>query len=127
MPCDPNFFYIENHDPSDIIVDDKPQVEEVEEDKWLMIQVKTTLKPGRDYGFKCNSSYKDCLVYCLCHSDKKMWIIDGNHIKSKNKIAIGLKKSKYDNYEVNVENITNIILKYYMIYQLYIFSFVHGI
>jgi len=82
-------------------------------DKWLMVQVKTTSKPNKTYNFKCNSSYKDCLIFCICNQDNKMWLLNGNDIKTKNKIAIGLKKSKYDIFEINLENIKDNIIKYY--------------
>ena len=65
----------------------------------MMIQVKSTYKPTRDYSFKCKE-YKNCIIFCLCDSDKKMWILNGNSITVKNKIAIGLNKSKYDDNEV---------------------------
>lgn len=85
----------------------------VEEDRWLSVQVKTTTKSSRDYGFSCGSKYKNCIVICLCVSDKKMWILDGNDITTKFKIAIGLKKSKYDKNEVNMETIQTTIHDYY--------------
>jgi hypothetical protein len=82
-------------------------------DKWLLVQVKTTTKPLRDYGFKCSSKYKNCVIICLCLSDKRMWILNGNEINVKYKIAIGLQISKYDKNEVNVNNISDSINKYY--------------
>ena len=84
-----------------------------QEDKWLPIQVKTNSKPLLDYGFNCSLRYKDSLIFCLCLSDKKMWIIPGNEIKSKCKIAIGLKKSKYDANVVIKENIADVFQRYY--------------
>jgi hypothetical protein len=42
-----------------------------------------------------------------------MWILNGNDITVKCKIAIGLKKSKYDKNEVNLDNIADSIHKYY--------------
>jgi len=86
---------------------------ECHEDKWLPIQVKTTSKPLLDYGFQCNNRYIDCLIFCFCFSDKKMWLIPGNDIKTKCKIAIGLKKSKYDLNSVTKENIHDVLLRFY--------------
>ena len=83
------------------------------EDKWLLVQVKTTSKPLRDYGFKCSSKYNNCIIICLCLLDKRMWILNGNEIIVKCKIAIGLHKSKYDKNEVNIDNISDSINKYY--------------
>jgi hypothetical protein len=92
------------------------------EDKWLMVQVKSTNKPLRDYAFKMNDRYKDCMIFCVCYSDKKMWLFDGNNVTVKNKIAIGLKKSKYDVNEVDLENIDKSIMKYYNTFALYEFN-----
>lgn len=94
---------------ADMII--KPK--DVDEDKWLLVQVKTTTKPLRDYGFNCSSRYKNCIIICVCLSDKRMWILNGNDITVKHKIAIGLKKSKYDNNEVTLTNIADSIHKYY--------------
>ena len=63
----------------------------ISDDLWIMIQVKSTIKPTRDYGFKCSDRYKNCIILCICQSDKRMWAIDGDTITVKNKIAIGLK------------------------------------
>lgn len=93
-----------------------------QEDKWLPIQVKTNSKPSLDYGFKCSSRYKDSLIFCLCLSDKKMWIIPGNEIKSNSKIAIGLKKSKYDANVVIKENIADVFRRYYLSMKLFSFE-----
>jgi hypothetical protein len=85
----------------------------IEEDEWLLVQVKTTTKPLRDYGFNCSSKYKNCIIICLCLSDKRMWILNGNEIIVNRKIAIGLNKSKYSDDEVNINNISDCISKYY--------------
>lgn len=95
---------------------------ECDEDKWLPIQVKTNSKPLLDYGFNCSHRYKDSLIFCLCLSDKKMWIIPGNEIKSKCKIAIGLKKSKYDVNIVIKENIVDVFSRYYSSMMLFYFE-----
>lgn len=86
---------------------------ECNEDKWLPIQVKTTSKPLLDYGFQCSNRYGDGLIFCCCFSNKKMWLIPGNDIKTKCKISIGLKKSKYDLNAVTKENINDILLRFY--------------
>lgn len=85
----------------------------ISENKWLMVQVKTTEKQSRDYGFKCSSLYKNCIIFCFCISDKKMWILNGNEIIVSQKIGIGLKKSKYEKNEVTIETIKSTLLEYY--------------
>jgi hypothetical protein len=96
----------------------------VKEDEWMMVQVKTTLKPRRDYGFKCNSSYKNCMIFCICQSDKKMWLLNGNDIVSKDKIAIGLYKSKYDDFQVDSSTIEERIVDYYLHLPSYKFDYI---
>ena len=86
---------------------------EIEEDSWMMVQVKSTYKPTRGYSFKCTKTYKDCLVFLICDSDKKMWFFDGNDITVKDKISIGLKKSKYDENEVTKDDILESLENYY--------------
>lgn len=82
-------------------------------DSWLMVQVKSTAKPSRDYGFKCNNRYTDCIIFCMCESDKRMWIMNGNEINVKDKIAIGLNKSKYSKNEVDVKSVNKQCSYYY--------------
>lgn len=94
---------------TDLVV--KPK--SVEEDKWLGIQVKTTAKPSKDYGFKCNGRYKDMIIWCVCLSDKRMWLFDGNAITTQNKITIGLQNSKYDGNEMTAANSSTIITNCY--------------
>ena len=81
----------------------KPKI--IKEDSWMMIQAKSTYKPTRGYNFKCAKEYKDCIIFCLCDNDKKMWIFDGDTMTIKYKIAIGLNKSKYDDNEVTKDGI----------------------
>jgi len=80
-------------------------------DEWLQIQVKTTAKPTTYYSFTSKSSYDNCIILCICNSDKKMWIFDGNTMKFK-RISIGLKKSKYDDNEVTIQSISKLINEY---------------
>lgn len=77
----------------------------VKNDEWMMVQVKSCFKPNRGYNFKCSNKYTNCVIFCLCDSDKKMWLFDGNNVNISNKIAIGLKKSKYDDNEVTKDNL----------------------
>lgn len=86
----------------------------IEEDLWIMIQVKSTIRPTRDYAFNCNSKYKDCVILCICKSDKKMWALNGNKISVKSKLSIGLYKSKYDEFEITKDDI---IKKFYEFYK----------
>jgi hypothetical protein len=96
---------------SDIILKTKNCME----DKWLGIQVKTTnKKTARDqYYFRLNSSsYENCLILCVCEEDKKMWLIPYDVVNGMKTIGVA-KKSKYNIYEVNIDNIQNKIENYY--------------
>jgi len=96
---------------SDIVV--KPKNEE--QDLWLGIQVKTTNKKTErnQYYFRLNhSKYHDCLLLCICEEDKKMWLIPYEEVEGLKTIGIA-KNSKYNKYEINIEN-----LEFIMIYQI---------
>ena len=82
------------------------------DDKWLMIQMKSTLKPKRGYEFKSSSKYKNCLLMCICESDKKMWGFFGDTITT-TKISIGLNNSKYDENEFTTDTIHEKMTYYY--------------
>lgn len=88
----------------------------VDEDKWLGVQVKTTfVKTERNqYYFRLNSTkYHDCILLCMCETDKRMWIIPYEDVANVNKTIGIAMKSKYNKYEVTVENIYKILLEYY--------------
>lgn len=85
----------------------------IETDEWLGIQVKTTYKPNNTYEFKCNQRYKNLLVVCVCLEDKRIWMIPGDDITVKQKISIGLFRSKYDSYEVQKSDMIRTIHMYY--------------
>jgi hypothetical protein len=74
-------------------------------DEWIGIQVKTCKKPLKDYGFNLVKDYSNILILCICENNKKIWGIPYNIVCGKTKITIGLKKSKYNNYELTHENI----------------------
>ena len=77
----------------------------ITEDSWLMVQIKSSAKQVSDgYHFDCHSKYTNCIIICICVSDKKMWVLDGNKTITKG-ISIGLKKSKYDEFEITKDTI----------------------
>jgi hypothetical protein len=85
------------------------------EDKWLGLQFKTCSYPSNGYWFHNSNNYIDCLIICMCWEDKKIWIIPNEDINHLTKISIGLKKSKYDKYEVTMEILINKLLQMYKI------------
>ena len=84
----------------------------ITEDKWLMVQIKSTAKPTINYHFSSSSKYINCIVMCICESDKKMWVFDGNTIITK-KISIGLEKSIYDEFEITNNTILHEKISYF--------------
>jgi len=87
----------------------------VEEDLWLGIQVKTTIKKterGQYYFRLNNGKYEDCLILCVCEEDKKMWLIPYEEVNGLKTIGVA-QKSKYNKYEVNKENLIDELSNYY--------------
>lgn len=84
-------------------------------DLWLGIQVKTTNKKTdrEQYYFRLNSGkYDNCIILCICDEDKKMWLIPYEEVDGLQTIGIA-KKSKYNKYEVNTDNLIEKINNYY--------------
>jgi hypothetical protein len=85
------------------------------EDLWLGIQVKTTNKKTEreQYYFRLNNGeYDNCLLLFICDEDKNMWLIPYEEVKGLKTIGIA-KKSKYNKYEVNKENLIEKLTNYY--------------
>jgi len=84
-------------------------------DLWLGIQVKTTNKKTdrEQYYFRLNSGkYENCIILCICDEDKKMWLIPYEEVDGLKTIGIA-KKSKYNKYEVNNDNLIEKMNNYY--------------
>jgi hypothetical protein len=93
------------------------------EDLWIGIQVKSTLvKTEREqYYFRLNNSnYENCLLLCICETDKKMWLIPYEDVVDQKTIGIA-KKSKYNKYEI-VENLHENIQNYYNLFNKFCFE-----
>lgn len=81
----------------------------VQKDEWIGIQVKSTAFKNMDYGFHLDKKkYDDMLIFCMCWEDKRMWLVPFEDVKHLTKLTIGLKKSKYDVYEIKTENLQKI-------------------
>lgn len=108
---------------SDLII--KPK--NIEEDKWLLIQIKTThgisIK-AKSYGFHLSSKgYTDHILICHSISDEKYWLIPYNNIeqpieenskKKQTKISIGQDGGKkYSVYYTENQDIKKKLLSYY--------------
>jgi len=84
-------------------------------DKWCGLQVKTTNLKTRDYNFHLNNCYENLIILCICYVDKRIWAIPYENVANLKKITIGLKKSKYNIYELTNENIISKLLELYNI------------
>jgi len=85
------------------------------EDLWFGIQVKTTFQKTENsqYYFRLNKgNYENCLILCICDEDKKMWLIPYEEVNGLKTIGIAL-KSKYNKFEVTIENIMEKLDNYY--------------
>lgn len=87
----------------------------VNEDKWLPIQVKSTLKGRHNiYSFAIYNNYPNMVIILVCIEEEKFWIINGNQILNQCKVSIGMQKSnKYSQYSVNKEDLTNKLTELY--------------
>jgi len=108
-----NFTVIKTFDgcKADIVV--KPKNEE--QDLWLGIQVKTTNKKTErnQYYFRLNNGkYNNCILLCICEEDKKIWLIPYDEVDGLKTIGIA-QKSKYNKYEVTIENLTEKLNYFY--------------
>lgn len=91
----------------------------IEQDKWIGIQIKSTLskiikKNNIGYNFSICKEYDNMITVCIAYNDKKLWIFENNDIKH---IKSGLtirEKSKYTKFEVDKENLVNILLDKYL-------------
>jgi hypothetical protein len=88
---------------------------EIDDDKWLMIQLKTTGKLSHGiYCFKTAcKNYDICALILLSIEDKKIWLLDGSVSKNLCNISIGATNSKYNKYLVNETNIYDKITEFY--------------
>lgn len=89
------------------------------EDKWLLIQLKST-NISKDYStFSIANNYKNMII-CLhdMYNNNKMWLIKNESIGNITKITIG-KRSVYNKYLVNPTNILEKIQEFYNEYDKY--------
>lgn len=107
-----NFDIVKAFDGCKVDLIFKPKI--VTENAWVGIQVKTTEKVRLTYSFHINDNlYDNCLIILYCHEDKATWLIPENIIQKQNKISIGYKKSKYNVYKIELENISEKLLELY--------------
>ena len=95
------------------------------EDKWMQIQIKTSKYVGRNYSFSFHNNIYTNMVVILNHLiDNKIWLIKGDLIPSVNKLTIGKKKSIYDKYIVDDNDIKNNLIIFYNSLTLYTEKFI---
>ncbi len=99
----------------------------VKEDKWLPIQLKSTNLMYKDfYSFTYKKNYyKNNIIFFLyLGENKKLWIIDNEVINNQIKVSIGSKKvSKYLKYEVDINNLEKKLKEIYKNFSNYHKSF----
>lgn len=102
----------------DIII--KPK----DKDLWLPFQLKSTTKCN--FGIYCfrinNKIYDNMLILLVSINENKIWIINNNLVNGKGSLSIGINKSKYSQYEIQLNEFENKILEYYDKYSNYLIS-----
>lgn len=91
----------------------------------MPIQVKSTNSiQNNSYGFNFSKNkYDDNIIIFIYIPNNQIWILDSNVVNNNSKISIGLKKSKYDIYKVNIDEIDNKLIEFYSNYKYYHKSF----
>jgi len=86
------------------------QLKTTETDEWIPIQVKTTAKISHNmYSFTFNcKEYTNMLIFCVCVSEQKIWVVPFNNLKIKYKLNISI-KSKYNKYFVDNTHLHTVI------------------
>jgi hypothetical protein len=87
----------------------------ITEDKCIGIQIKTTKEANLTYSFHLHRNYENCLLLCYCVNDKNMWVFPENIVFNQKKISMGYKKSKYNIYKINENEVTNKLNELYNI------------
>jgi disulfide oxidoreductase YuzD len=87
----------------------------INENKWIGIQVKTTNNRHLTYSFHMNNNYKDCLLLFYCCQDESMWLVPENIILDQKKVSIGFNKSKYNIYKITKDTIIDKLYELYNI------------
>ena len=96
----------------------------ITDDKWLPVQVKSTLKGRHNiYSFGIYNNYPNMVIILVCIEEEKFWIINGNQILNQCKVSIGMQKSnKYAQYSVKKEDLGNKLKELYYLYTLDTFN-----
>jgi hypothetical protein len=89
---------------------------EIEEDKWLQIQLKS--KEGCFQFHLHKADYEGMPIICCCPKYEKILILDGKDFKNILGVTLG-KKSKYNKYNVESKNMCEKSLAIYNTYELH--------
>jgi hypothetical protein len=94
------------------------------DNKWMKVQVKTTLNPCYGcYSFRTSKDkYTHHLLLCHCISANKYWLIPYNDVSHISRLNIGLKSSIYSQYEKADSDVKNAIAYYYKQMELFAFD-----
>lgn len=96
----------------------KPKNETV----WLPFQLKVTSKECYGlytFGIK-KATYENMLMIFICLENNKIWIMDNSLVNGKSTLSIGLKKSKYNEFEISLDILEEEFIKNYAKYNNYL-------
>ena len=96
----------------DVII--KPK--NINEDKYLPIQLKATLeKCFNCYSFGALSvdKYENMIIIMICINEEKIWLLSNDDIDVKVKINIGMNSNKYGKFEIDKTKLNDKLLELY--------------
>ncbi len=99
---------------ADLMIKPKYQME----DKWMMIQLKTTSNICHNlYSFRMGGNqYENCMVLCICIGDKSIWLFHWSEVIRKNTLNIGkTDRSTWSNNKHSPETIVEALHTAYAI------------
>lgn len=97
------------------------------EDKWIGIQIKTTLKKVNKknnvgYNFSIQREYENMITICIAYEDNRFWVFENSVIKHIKSILTIRDNSKYNKFEVDKEALINILIDKYAVLTKFAFN-----
>lgn len=84
-----------------------------ENDKWLPVQMKTTMKSSHGiYSFRVKEEYEDMCIICFAIEDQRVWILSYDDVNI-GRISIGENSSIYDQYEIGTVELSSTLMYLY--------------
>jgi hypothetical protein len=86
----------------------------ISSDEWLPIQLKGHYSDSCQFVFQIkNNDYNNIIVLCYAEQDNRLWMFNGSMIAGLQSLSIGKKLSKYSNYEIKNNSLSETLSKAY--------------